>query len=60
VFAVRVELAQHLADDGRGLAEPGVGVEVQVRVHRVQDPALDRLEPVAHVGQRARVMTLTA
>ena len=51
---MRVELAQHLADDGRALAEPGVGIQVQVVVHRVQDPPLHRLEPVAHVRQRAR------
>ena len=49
-----VELAQHVADDRRALAVLAVRVEVQVRVHRVEDPALDRLEAVAHVGQRAR------
>ena len=52
--AVRVVLAQHLADDRRALAELGVGVKVQVRVHRVEDPPLHRLQAVAHVGQRAR------
>ncbi len=36
------------------LAELGVGVEVQVGVHRVEDAPLHRLQAVAHVGQRAR------
>ena len=52
--AVRVVLAQHLADDRRALAELGVRIEVQVRVHRVEDAPLHRLQAVAHVGQRAR------
>ena len=51
---MRMELAQHLADDGRALAELRVGVEVQVVVHGVQDPPLHGLEAVAHVGQGAR------
>ncbi len=50
---MRVKLAEHLADDRRRLAELGVGVEVQVGVHRVQDSPLDGLQAVAHVRQRA-------
>jgi hypothetical protein len=52
--AVRVVLAQHLTDHRRALAEARVGVQVQVVVHRVQDPPLHRLQAVAHVRQRAR------
>ena len=51
---MRVKLADDLADDGRALAELGVRVQVQVVVHREQDAPLHRLQPVAHVGQRAR------
>ena len=39
---------------GRRLAELGVRVEVQVGVHRVENPPLHRLEAVAHIGERAR------
>ena len=52
--AVRMILAEHLADDGRRLARPRAGGQAQVLVHGVQDAPLHRLEPVAHVGQRAR------
>src|SRR5690606_9758627 len=51
--AVRVVLAHHLADDGGALAVAGVRREPEVGVHRVQDPALDGLEAVADVGERA-------
>jgi hypothetical protein len=48
---VRVELAHHVADDTGALhvaaVRPVAGVE-----HGVQDLAVDRLEAVAHVGQR--------
>ncbi len=51
--AVRVVLAHHLADDRRALAVRAGGRQPHL-AHRVQDPAVDRLEPVAHVGQGAR------
>ena len=51
--AVRVELAHHVADDAGALAERAVGTVAAV-VHRVDHAAVHGLEPVAHVGQRAR------
>ena len=51
LVAVRVVLAHHLADDRRALAVRRAGREAHL-VHRVQDPPMDRLEPVAHVRQR--------
>ena len=49
--AVRVVVAHDVADDPRALEEPAVGPEPAVE-HGVQDPHVDRLQPVAHVGQR--------
>jgi len=46
-------LAQHLTDDARRLLVRLVGVEAQV-LHRVEDAAMHRLQPVARVGQRPR------
>ena len=46
-------LPEHLADDARALDVRAVP-EVVHQVLRVEDPAVDRLEAVAHVGQRAR------
>ena len=51
--AVRVEASHHVADHGGALAVLAVGGEVLLP-HRVQDPALHRLEAVADVGQGAR------
>ena len=51
--AVRMEAAHHVADDLRALAVLGVGGE-PLLPHRVQDAALHGLQPVAHIGQRAR------
>ena len=51
--AVRVEALHHLADDARALDALPVRLEAAV-VHRVEDAPVHRLEPVAHVGQRAR------
>ena len=51
--AVRVVLAHHLADDRGALAVRAGGRQAHL-AHRVQDPAVDRLEPVADVGQGAR------
>ncbi len=50
--AVRVVLPHHVADDAGALGEPAVGTVAAV-VHRVEDPAVHRLQPVAYVGQRA-------
>ena len=52
--AVRVELSHHLADDARALDVPAIGTKAHVG-HLVQDAALDGLQPVAGIGQRARV-----
>ena len=51
--AVRMVLAQHLADDTGRLLVRLVGPQPQV-VHGVQDAPVHRLQPVAHVGQRPR------
>ena len=51
--AVRMVVAHHVADDLRALAVLGVGGQVLLP-HRVEDAALHRLEPVAHVRQRTR------
>ena len=50
--AVRVVLRHHLADNRGGLPEGPVVPEAHL-VHRVEDPALNRLQAVAHVRQRA-------
>ena len=50
--AVRVVLTHHVTDDARALGEAAVGAVAAV-VHRVEHPAVHRLEPVAYVGQRA-------
>ena len=52
--AVRVVLAEDVADDRRALAELGVRQQAQVVPHVEDDAALHRLEAVAHVGQGAR------
>ena len=50
--AVRMILAQHVADDLGALL--GGPVEVQAHLaHRVQNAAMDRLQAVADIGQRA-------
>ena len=51
--AVRVVLAHDLADDRGALAVGARAAEAHL-AHRVQDPAVDRLEAVADIGQRAR------
>ena len=51
--AVRVVLAHHLADDRGALAVRAGGRQAHL-AHRVEDPAMDRLEAVADVGQGAR------
>ena len=52
-LAMRVELADHIADDAGAFFVAGPGIETQF-VHRVQDAAMHRLQPIAHIGQRAR------
>ena len=49
--AVGVVLAHHLADDEGALAVGAGRLQADV-VHRVEDAAMDRLEPVAGVRQR--------
>ena len=50
--AVGMELAHHLTDDLGALDVLAVGLQAQL-VHHVQDAAVDRLQAVADVGQRA-------
>ena len=49
---VRMEFAHRLADRARGLVVGPVGREIEL-VHRVEDAAVDGLETVPDVGQRA-------
>ena len=52
--AVGVILTQHFTDDTRALlVRPGVH-QIEIVVHGVEDAPVDRLEPIAHVGQGAR------
>ncbi len=53
LVAVRMVLADHVADHARALLEGAVGVEPQL-AHGVEQPAMHWLQAVAHVGQRAR------
>ena len=50
LIAVRVVLLQHVADDRGALAVGAVGA-VPGLEHRPQDPLVDRLQPVADVGE---------
>src|SRR5215471_3905606 len=50
---MRVVFTDDLADDARRFAVAAVPL-VAVHLHRVEDAAVDRLQPVAHIGQRAR------
>ena len=52
LVAMRMELADDVADHARAFLERGAGVEPQL-LHRVQEPPVHRLEPVARVRQRA-------
>ena len=51
--AVRVEPPKHVPHHRRRLLVRPPGHEPEI-VHRVQHPPVHRLEPVAHVGERAR------
>ena len=53
LIAVRMIFADHVADHARGLAIRFVPL-VAVLVHREEDAAMHRLEPVARIGQCAR------
>ena len=53
LVAVRVILAEHVADDGRALLVRAARHQSEL-VHRVQHAPMHRLEAVAHVGQCAR------
>jgi hypothetical protein len=53
VLAVRVVFAHHVADDARALARRPAMV-VPALAHGVEDPPMDRLQAVAHIGQRPR------
>ncbi len=52
-FAMRMVFADHIADDARRFAVGAVPL-VAVDLHRIKDAAVDRLEPVADVGQCPR------
>ena len=52
-IAVGMVFADHVSHDPRALLEARVGIELQ-RPHGIEKTPLHRLEPVAHVGQRAR------
>ena len=52
LVAVRMEFADDVADHPRAFLERRTGVETQL-LHRVQEPPVNGLEPVARVRQRA-------
>ncbi len=52
LIAMRVILADDIAHHAGAFLEAGRRVEAE-EPHRVQQPAMDRLQPVAGVGQRA-------
>ena len=52
LVAVRMVFADDVADDARGLLERLAGIEPQLP-HRVQQPPVHGLEPVARIRQRA-------
>ncbi len=51
--AMRVELADHVADHAGAFLEAGGRIEPQ-QMHGVDQPPVHRLQPVAHIRQRAR------
>ena len=51
LVAMRMELAHHVADDLCRFLERRAGIEAE-QPHAVEDAAVDRLQPVADVGQR--------
>ena len=52
LVAMGMEGAHHIAHNLGGFLEGGAGVEPE-KPHAKQDAAMDRLQPVAHIGQRA-------
>src|SRR5437879_5627243 len=50
---MRMELADDVADDAGAFLVTGSGIEAEL-VHRMEDAAMHRLQPIAHIGQRAR------
>ncbi len=52
LIAMRVIFTDHVADDARAFLKPACGVELEL-AHGVKQPPVHRLEPVAHIGQRA-------
>ena len=53
LIAVRVVFADHVSDDAGALLVRAGGIEPQ-QPHRPQQPAMDRLQPVANVREGAR------
>ena len=52
LVAVRMIFADHVADDAGAFLVAGGRIEPE-QPHRPEQAAMDRLQPVAHVGQRA-------
>ena len=52
-IAVRMVFAHHVADDAGGFAVAAVP-QIAVCLHRIEDAAMHRLQPVADVGERPR------
>ena len=52
LVAVRMEVAHRVADDLGAFPELALGAEPEL-LHGVEQPPMHRLQPVAHVGQRA-------
>ena len=52
LVAVRMEFADDVADHARAFLERGVGIEPQL-LHRIKQPPVHRLQPVARIRQRA-------
>ncbi len=48
---VRMVLPHHLTDDSGTLAESGVRIQVQIRVHRIEDAPLNRFQTISNIGQ---------
>ena len=49
---MRVIFTDHVADDARAFLEAARGVEPELP-HGVEQAAVNRLQPVAHIGERA-------
>ena len=51
LIAMGMELADDVADDAGAFLEPGARIEPQ-QTHGIEEAAVDRLQAVAHIGQR--------